>query len=78
MLLNFALNFGQYVQLITIDWTDQTDTMAHTNVALKLKIIKYWMFSICFRPDQDLLTDMGKNEYSFFPCQTQDQGSWVN
>ena len=37
----FAFNFDQYVQLITIDWTDQTDTMAQQNVAFKLKITKY-------------------------------------
>ena len=24
----FVFNFGQYEQLIPIDWTDQTDTMA--------------------------------------------------
>ena len=24
----FAFDFGQYVQLITINWTDHTDTMA--------------------------------------------------
>ena len=24
---NLTLNFGQYVQLITIDWADQTDTI---------------------------------------------------
>ena len=28
MLPNCALHFGQYVQLITIDWADQTDAMA--------------------------------------------------
>ena len=28
MLPNFALNFAQNVQLITIDWADQTDNMA--------------------------------------------------
>ena len=24
----FCINFGQYMQLITIDWADQNDTMA--------------------------------------------------
>ena len=55
------------MQPITISWTDQTTLWSNK---CSIEITKYYLFNVCFQPDQDILTYMNKNqkkEHSFLP-----------